>query len=438
MQKKTKKHTQAIKKILENTGWLLLERIIKIFLALIATAAVARHLGPDQYGILSYAISLTAIFATLGHLGLNGLISREIIKDPKQEKPILQMAIRLKARAYLLASVLLISLSILTEKIDSIEFWVIAASCLALSTRPLEVYEFWFNSKSQSKHPAKIKIWSAMVASSIKIALTLTPLPVVYFALANALQNIASNLFIRLEHLKRKKDDAGQQIKLNSLPLLKEGLPIFIGAICAVIYQKIDTVMLKWMSGSSEAGIYSAAASISESWYFIPVAIMTSIFPKLIELKNKNPENYQKALQKTLDVLFLIALVGAITATLLSSVVITTIFGKDYIQASNILIIHIWASPFIFMRALFSKWILIEGSTYYSLLTQGLGALLNIALNLLLIPEYGAVGAAISTLASYATASFFALYTNINTRPIFFMMSKSMAFPFRLLLKNKK
>ena len=62
------------------------------------------------------------------------------------------------------------------------------------------------------------------------------------------------------------------------------------------------------------------------------------------------------------------------------------------------------------MRAAFSKWILIEDTLFFSLITQGLGALANVGLNLLLIPRQGGIGAAVATLLSYATASYFSLF----------------------------
>lgn len=111
--------------------------------------------------------------------------------------------------------------------------------------------------------------------------------------------------------------------------------------------------------------------------------------------------------------------------------IIDIFFGDVYIKSSSVLVIHIWAAIFIFMRAAFSKWILIESVLVFSLITQGSGAVLNVLLNYFLIPKYGVVGAAYATLASYAMASFISLIFYKKTRPVFFMMCKSLFVVFR-------
>ena len=128
------------------------------------------------------------------------------------------------------------------------------------------------------------------------------------------------------------------------------------------------------------------------------------------------------------------ALGVAIVVTLIAEPLITLMFGQSYQAATPILIIHIWSALFIFMRTAFSKWILIENVLMFSLITQGLGALANVALNYWLIPIYGGEGAAYSTLFSYATASYFALVLYPKTRTVFWMMSKSLFSPVRYSL----
>ena len=121
----------------------------------------------------------------------------------------------------------------------------------------------------------------------------------------------------------------------------------------------------------------------------------------------------------------------ALMVTMLAPWLVPLIFGADYDASTPILVIHTWASVFIFMRAALSRWILIENALYFSLLTQGLGALSNVGLNYMLIPFYGGKGAAWATLISYAIASFFAVAIYRRTRPVFWLMLKSLLAPVR-------
>jgi O-antigen/teichoic acid export membrane protein len=83
------------------------------------------------------------------------------------------------------------------------------------------------------------------------------------------------------------------------------------------------------------------------------------------------------------------------------------------------------------MRAVLSRWLLVEDLVRFSLVTHAAGAVLNVALNLVLIPRYGGLGAAAATVASYATASWGALFFATRTRPIGIMMAKSLLLPLR-------
>lgn len=217
--------------------------------------------------------------------------------------------------------------------------------------------------------------------------------------------------------------------------LLSQGWIIYLASFFAVIYLKIDQVMLRWLTSPSEVGLYAVAARLSEVWYFVPAAIVASVFPKLIELKDADEARYTHRLQQLFDGLALLGMLIALLVTLLAPWILPWIFGSDYAGSVGILVIHTWASVFIFMRAALSRWILIENVLVFSLLTQGLGALSNVALNYILIPIYGGSGAAWATLISYAIASFFAVMLYRRTRPVFVLMLKALCAPVRYPLK---
>jgi O-antigen/teichoic acid export membrane protein len=152
-------------------------------------------------------------------------------------------------------------------------------------------------------------------------------------------------------------------------------------------------------------------------------------------LRESDEASFTHRLQQLFDILAVFGMAIAILVTLLAPWLIPWIFGVDYAGSAAILVIHTWASVFIFMRAALSKWILIENALYFSLLTQGLGAFANIVLNYFLIPSYGGEGAAWATLVSYAIASFFALFLYRRTRPIFWLMLSALVAPVRYPLK---
>jgi O-antigen/teichoic acid export membrane protein len=287
------------------------------------------------------------------------------------------------------------------------------------------------------KYSSLVRGFSKISGALIKISLVIIAANLIAFASIYILEAfLAATLFILF--FIKKSDFSVATWKFSfkrAKSLLGEGWMLMLGAIFAMIYLKIDQVMIKWMIDTEEVGIYSVAVKLSETWYFIPTAIVSSLFPKLLELKKESEEKLNERLQYLFNLLFLVAFGLAIVITFISEPVINFLYGQEFQGSAIILTIHIWAGVFIFMRAAFSKWILVEDAIVFSLITQGLGALANIIINFVLIPKYGGVGAATATIISYAMASYFALLFYKKSRPIFWMMTKAIFSPLLMLKK---
>jgi O-antigen/teichoic acid export membrane protein len=298
---------------------------------------------------------------------------------------------------------------------------------------PLNVIDNWFNAFVQARYVSVARVAGALVFAAGMLWLVLAGAGVVAFAVPYVLQSlvvaVALLLLFRARSGMRLADwrfDAG-----HARDLLAQGWVIYLASFFAIVYLKIDQVMLRWLTEPSEVGVYAVAARLSEVWYFIPTAIVASIFPRLIALRDEDEARFAHRLQQVFDGLATLGMLIALLVTVLAPWLVPLIFGTDYMASTPILVIHTWASVFIFMRAALSRWILIENALYFSLLTQGLGALSNIGLNYMLIPFYGGKGAAWATLISYAIASFFALAIYRRTRPVFWLMLKALLGPVR-------
>jgi O-antigen/teichoic acid export membrane protein len=422
---------------LHNTVWILVERVIALGLGFAATVLVARYLGPERFGTLAYATSLVAIFGITGHLGLHGLVVRELVKKPALRAETLGTAAVLKFLGVLLGYLALLSFAAAYEGAGSASFMLITIAGAALLLTPVDVVDYWFNAFLQARYVSIARLLAQLIFVGATLLFVLRESGVVMFAVPYLLQAVVAAIVLLL--LFRAKADIGlSQWRFNrkhARDLMKQGWVIYLASFFAVIYLKIDQVMLRWLADSAEVGVYAVAARLSEVWYFIPTAIVASVFPKLIDLRESDEASFTHRLQQLFDILAVFGMAIAILVTLLAPWLIPWIFGVDYAGSAAILVIHTWASVFIFMRAALSKWILIENALYFSLLTQGLGAFANIVLNYFLIPSYGGEGAAWATLVSYAIASFFALFLYRRTRPIFWLMLNALVAPVRYSLK---
>jgi O-antigen/teichoic acid export membrane protein len=160
------------------------------------------------------------------------------------------------------------------------------------------------------------------------------------------------------------------------------------------------------------------------------VALMGALFPVLWS-RRSDAAAYSRSLQGSLDALVAMSLTLAVLVQFIGGPLVELLFGARFAASAPVLQIHIWAGVFIFMRALLSRWLLAEDLLRFSLVTHVTGAVMNVVLNLLLIPRYGAVGAAIATVIAYACAGWLALFLSPRTRPMGWMMAKALVLPFR-------
>jgi O-antigen/teichoic acid export membrane protein len=176
-------------------------------------------------------------------------------------------------------------------------------------------------------------------------------------------------------------------------------------------------------------GIYAAAARLSDMWYFIPVAIATSMLPMFVERYRQGEGAYRSGVENAYRAAVWIAIPLALGVSLLAGWAVPFLFGSDYSQTSDILRVHVWAAPFIFMSAILGRALITEERRKFELLRNGAGALLNVVLNFALIPSLGGMGAAIATLISYAVTAYFICFTYPPVRPHALLMTRAVARP---------
>lgn len=423
-----------IRKLLSNTSWLMSERILKMFVGLFVGVLVARSLGPEQYGQLSYAISMLLLFTMITHLGLDGMAVRDQVSRPKDKNSILGTVFIMKFMASFLATGAMILFAWLTSDHLSTQFWLLVMFSITILWSPKVVFEFYNEASIKGKYTANSRSLALVVSGFFKLFLVLQGATLLWYGVATVLESVVLLLalaFCFRIYSKQKWNDWYFD-SCQAKQMLSGGWMVMIGTIFATTYRKIDQAMLMWLKDSAEVGIYAVSVTLSEVWHFVPMAIVASAYPVLIKIKNKDESEYRARLQNIFDILAVFSILLAIGTTIVAYPLITFLYGIEFIDSAPILIIHIWSCVFVFARALFSRWIHIERVFFFSLITQGMGALVNVLLNFWLIPEYGGKGAAIATIVSYGAATFALLFFHQRSRYVFWLMLKSFLIPFRI------
>ena len=411
---------------------LLFEKGLTLAVTLSVTVVVARHLMPESFGRLSFLLALMTIAAPLMALGLNSLISRELLQRSVDTDVIIGSAMVLRFAAGLLIAALFSGVALFFLSVSDAKHLALLLFC-SISNCTL-IIDFWLQAHVANFYASRLRFGTTVVYSVLRLsAVTLdADLEVFVYLLASEFVVTGLGYIALYQYLSGRLFFLQSSLNECSV-LLKDSRWLFFSGIAAVLYLKIDQVMLGVLVDDRAVGMYALAAKFSEVWYFVPAALVTSYFPRLIRKHANSDLDYACDIQKLNDFLFAAAVMIALVVTITGKWLVPFLLGEAYAEVLPILLVHVWAAVLVFMRALLSKWLIVENLLRLSLLSQVAGALANIALNAYLIPLYGPLGAAYATVFSYFIAGYGILFFNRKLWPMAFVITRSLLLPLRFI-----
>ena len=426
-------------KIVANINWLFLDKAIQLGISLFVGVWVIRYLGPEKYGILSYAIAFVYLFSFISKLGLDSIVMREIVKDPSKKEKIMGTTFFLKIASGIITFILCTVTVFFLKAKDQLSLEITVILALSFIFQATDVIDSWFQSRVESKFVVLIRNFSSILISLFKIILIVFHASLLMFALAILLEIVIDS--IGLVFLYTKKHASVLKWKPNFLTakeLLKDSWPLMASGAAVLIYMKIDQIMIGNMLNNRLLGNYSAAVSLCEIWYYIPVIIVSSVFPAIIYSKKANEQLYLKRVQMLYDFLAWVAIIIAILVSLLSGKIVNLLFGPQYSQSAGVLAIYIWSGIAVFLGTASSSYLIAENFTKISLCIAIIGAASNVLFNFLLIPIYGITGSAIATLISYFIATFSVIFFKKSRKNFFMLIDTFNIFRIKEIIFSKK
>jgi O-antigen/teichoic acid export membrane protein len=417
---------QALEKYFKNTGMLFVGRVGGLAINMIVGIFVTRYFGRAQNGIFSGGTTYIYFFSAVATLGLDQFIVKELHQFPKNRDQILGTAFWLKTMAGLACVPLIwLAYQIYPAKGTPYYFVLILSSIGVLQA--LNVIDSYFQSEVQSKYIMQVQVTGKLISAGIKLWLIWAQMPLVYFIYAYALDFLLLSVGYFFTYQRKGRNVFNWSF---SSPLAKKMLllswPLIISGVMVALYMKIDAIMIQNIIGVKEAGAYASVALLSEAWNFVPAVIVTSLFPAILNARRDDPERYQKRLQNLYDLMVYLSVPAAIIITFASHL-IYKIYTPEYAYAAPTLSVHIWSGVFVFLGAANGQYLVAENYVKLTFIRSAFGAMVNIILNLILIPRMGMMGAAIATLIGYACSTFFILLIP-KVRPQGVMMLKSLLF----------
>ena len=395
-----------MKKYVYNFNWLFVEKTIRILGGLFITIWVSRYLGPEGFGVLSYALAFVAFFSWASQLGLDQIVVKEITKKPDDVDRILGSAFALKLIGALV-SIALITIAIgFVMDVDELVQLAVGLTSLMYIFRAFDVIDFYYQAKVLSKFSTIARNVAFLSVLVLQVYFIVAEYPVLYFVAATMIDVCLAAVFML--YLYGKTGDKIKKWKFNhtvAVDLMKYSWPLMISGFLVSIQMKIDQVMIGSMLNITDVGIYSIAVRLSEFWFFVPTIIASTLMPYFITLREENYHLYRERLCQLFSFMFWLGVIVGLIVFVLGEEAILYLFGESYGRAYGALLYNIWGGIFIAQGLAASIWLISEGMQKYSLYIQMMAVSINIILNILLIPVLGIEGAAISTLLTYFLAT---------------------------------
>ncbi|MFH1454828.1 MAG: flippase [bacterium] len=400
---KEKWANDGFQKYFKNTGWLFASRILCMCIAFITTAFIARKLGPESFGQLSYAVSFVSIFAILASLGMENILYRDLIKNPDKKREILGSGITIKLVAGLFTAIL-VSISALLWAENDVSKILILILSGTFVFNAFQIISFEFQARAKSKYPSIISFFVTLILNSLKILVVLGGKGVIYLAFILLLESILYAVFYWFIY-EKKIEGSIYEWKFNkdiAKKLLLDSWPLIFTSAFVLIYSRIDQIFIKNMMGAHSVGIYDSAVRIAEVWYFIPGIIVGSLFPAIINAKKTSEALYYARLKKLSLTLLILGVIIALPVTIFAPFIMNIIYGHAFVEGTIILQIYVWACIGTFLGILTDNYLITENYKNILIFRSLIPMITNIILNIIWIPKYGIVGSAYATLISYS------------------------------------
>lgn len=392
-------------KVIKNASWIVACRIVQSVLALIISMLTARYLGPSNYGLISYASSVVAFVVPLMQLGLSNILVQETIQHPGEEGTIFGTSMVMSLCSAVACMVGVVSFALIANANQLHVVAVCALYSLVLIFQAVEMLQYWFQAKLLSKYASIVSLCAYAVVSAYKFFLLLRGKSVYWFAVSNALDVmlISIGLYVIYRRL------GGQKLRFSmetARRMFARSKYYIVSSLMVTVFAQTDKIMLTLMINETATGYYSAAVACAGMTSFVFSAIIDSMRPSIFESKKTSQEQFEKSMVVLYGMIIYLSLAQSIGMTLLAKPIIRILYGAEYATAANALRIVVWYTTFSYMGAVRNIWILANEKQKYLWIINLSGALMNVALNAVLIPVWGIQGAAVASLVTQFFTNF--------------------------------
>lgn len=388
------------KKVLKNMSWLLGGKIVNMILSFFVSLATARYLGPNNFGDINYVAAYISFFSSITSLGLSVIVIKEVSMGQEDDNEVIWTGVLLRFLTAILSTISVLALVTITDNNDPLIIKIAFLESIGILASAFDTFMYWFQGKLLGKYVSIASVVAYLGMSIYRIYLLANNADILWFAFATSVDTLLLSLVLMLCFIKEN----GIHIKTSlrvAKKLLKQSYHYMISGLIAILYSKIDQIMLKHMLDSYSVGLYSAALAIAGLWGMIPSAFIQSVSPVLYKNAEENKEMFYKRLKQSYAGIWFLNICWSVGVSLFSYLIIYLLYGEAYLGARGALIIVVWYSGVSAIGSLTQVYLATENKNKYVNYFALAGLVTDVVLNFLLIPHFGILGAAVATLATY-------------------------------------
>jgi O-antigen/teichoic acid export membrane protein len=398
---------ETLQRSVDNAFWLALEQVIRMGLGLVTGVWVARYLGPEQYGWLSYAAAVTGTVTSLTSLGLNAVVVRELARDPVAGRVWLGAAFFLKSAGAAIGFLVCLLIAAMQHFGGGALSALIVIVAMGMFFQVFDLVDLVFQAEGAARLSGWIRLAACIVSNLVKVALLLTHASIFWLAAVGVLE-LALSAAGWVWTLRRRgfqwKDLAGKTKYVSRL--LAESWPLALSGLAIYAQAYGDQLVIGRLLGGAELGQYAAAMRLVVAFGFLPMVVYTVAAPEITRAQRDSPELYRQRLFNLYRVMSLLFAGTTVLLLAAGTMAARWLLGAAYVEAAALL-------PWLAFRLLFTNFgvargvfLTNEGLFRFGLLTALAGATVNVVLNVWWVPLYGARGAIGASLVSFALTTF--------------------------------
>ncbi len=413
--------------IAKNIFWLSVSQVGSRFIRASILIYAARVLGAEQYGVFSYVLGLAGFFTIFADLGVSPLMTREVAGRPEKRTVYFANAFWLKTILLSLTAILIVFAAPKFSKIEEASFLI---PFVALLTIFDNFRDFTF---SYFRGTEKMEV-EGFLTVIMNVAIAAAGFVILYFSktagalLFSYIASVGILSAIAFYFIKDELKNVFQNFhKKIFVQFFNDSWPLAFAGLFGVFMLNIDLVILGWWRGAAEIGYYAASQRVVQILYTLPSILASAAFPALSRFVSQNDiEKARRLNEKSMAVLYFVALPLAVGGVVLGAPIIEFLFGKEYLPGAPTFQIFCATLLINFPGAVIGNLILAHNQQRSSFKYLALGALTNVLFDIILIPPYGIAGSAVATFLSQA----------VYFIPVWFMMKKKNNFQTLVYLKK--